>query len=237
MRLRDEARRALALVLLLAGCAHAGHPSQARSATLNVLALGDSYTIGEGVAPRDRWPSALVALLSERGFEVAPPVVVAKTGWTTDELAAAIPKQLPSPGTYSLVTLSIGVNNQYRGRDLEEYRGQFVSLLRQAVEFAGSDASRVLVLSIPDWGVTPFAKDRDRARIAREIDRFNAVNREETERAGARYVDVTGISRRVAFDPAMVVDDGLHPSARAYADWARAALPQAEAALSRSAKP
>jgi len=217
-------RRALefALVLLLAGCAHAKPPATAR---VNYLALGDSYTIGEGVAAKDRWPVQLARLLGERGIAVADPAIIAKTGWTTDELAAAIPEQT---GTYALVTLLIGVNNQYRGRDLEEYRTQFVSLLERAVTFAAGDPKRVVVLSIPDWGVTPFAKDRDRARVAAEIDRFNAVNREETTRAGARWVDVTAISRS---DPQDVVDDGLHPSPRAYAAWAHAALPQAEAAL------
>jgi lysophospholipase L1-like esterase len=212
-------RRALevALVLLLAGCAHAKPPATAR---MSYLALGDSYTIGEGVAAKDRWPVQLARMLG-----IAEPTIIAKTGWTTDELAAAIPEQ---PGTFSLVSLLIGVNNQYRGRDLEEYRTQFVSLLGRAVGFAGGDAKHVVVLSIPDWGVTPFAKDRDRTKVAAEIDRFNAVNREETERAGARWVDVTAISRR---DPQDVVADGLHPSPRAYAAWAHAALPQAEAAL------
>lgn len=208
----------LALVLLVAGCAH--NKPAARGAPVSYLALGDSYTIGEGVAERDRWPVQLAAMLG-----IGEPTIIAKTGWTTDELAAAIPER---PGTFSLVTLLIGVNNQYRGRDLEEYRSQFVSLLGRAVGFAGGDPKRVIVLSIPDWGVTPFAKDRDRARVAAEIDRFNAVNREESLRAGARWVDVTTYSRRHSQD---VVGDGLHPSPRAYAAWARAALPQAEAAL------
>lgn len=208
----------LALVLLVAGCAHA--KPAARGAPVTYLALGDSYTIGEGVAERDRWPVQLAAMLG-----IAEPTIIAKTGWTTDELAAAIPER---PGTFSLVTLLIGVNNQYRGRDLEEYRTQFTALLARSIEFTGGDPKRVVVLSIPDWGVTPFAKDRDRARVAAEIDRFNAVNREESRRAGARWVDVTDYSRR---HPEEVVDDGLHPSPRAYAAWARAALPEAEAAL------
>ena len=212
-------RRALEIahVLLLAGCAHARPPATAR---MTYLALGDSYTIGEGVAARDRWPVQLARLLG-----IAEPVIIAKTGWTTDELAAAIPEQ---PETYALVTLLIGVNNQYRGRSLPEYREQLASLLQRAVSYAGGRADRVIVLSIPDWGVTPFAKERDRAQVSAEIDRFNAVNREETERTGARWVDVTAISRR---DPQDVAGDGLHPSPRAYAAWAHAALPQAEAAL------
>jgi len=195
------------------------------------LALGDSYTIGEGADPRDRWPSQLAARLRERGFDVASPTIIAKTGWTTDELQEGIAERQHQLGTYALVTLLIGVNNQYRGRETDEYRHQFVSLLDQAIGFAGGDGHRVIVLSIPDWGVTPYAEHRDRARIASEIDRFNAVNREEAQNAGARYVDVTAISRTHGSDPAYLMRDGLHPSGRAYAEWADAALPEAEAAL------
>lgn len=197
---------------------------------MSFLALGDSYTIGEGALPEERWPNQLAAKLRERGDPVSEPTIIAKTGWTTDELAKGIAEKQPRPG-YSLVTLLIGVNNQYRGRDLEEYRRQFAGLLGQAVGFAGADARRVVVVSIPDWGVTAFAKDRDHAKIASEIDRFNEVNREEARRAGARYVDVTGISRTHGADSAFLMKDGLHPSGRAYAEWVDAMLPEAEAAL------
>lgn len=197
---------------------------------MRFLALGDSYTIGEGVDPAERWPVRLAGLLRERGIAIGEPEIIARTGWTTDELAAAIGEADPH-GPYALVTLLIGVNNQYRGRDAEEYRAQFTDLLRRAVGFAGGDARRVIVLSIPDWGVTPFAEGRDRARIAAEIDVYNAINREEAARAGARYVDVTAQTRAAGADPAFVVDDGLHPSGRSYAEWARLALPEAEQAL------
>lgn len=201
---------------------------------MRYLALGDSYTIGEGVAEAERWPVRLAALLRERGVDVDDPRIIARTGWTTDELSAAIDAADPR-GPYALVSLLIGVNNQYRGRDAEEYREQFAALLRRAIGFAGGEAARVIVVSIPDWGVTPFADGRDRARIATEIDVYNAINREEAQRAGARYVDITPASRAAGADPAFLVSDGLHPSGRAYAEWARLALPAALEALGQPA--
>jgi lysophospholipase L1-like esterase len=194
------------------------------------LALGDSYTIGESVSEPDRWPVQLAARLVERGVNVGSPLIIAQTGWTTDELAAAIAERKPR-GTFELVTLLIGVNNQYRGRGLDEYRQEFRLLLEQAIRFAGGRAGRVIVASIPDWGVTPFAEGRDRSRIAAEIDRFNAVNREAAGNAGARYVDVTAISRLVPLEPDLVADDGLHPSGTMYRRWTERILPEALDAL------
>jgi lysophospholipase L1-like esterase len=196
------------------------------AAEVRILALGDSYTIGEAVAAGERWPVRLAALLRARGIAVAEPDIVARTGWTTDELSAGIDAAQPR-GPYDIVTLLLGVNNQYRGRPATEYREQFSALLARAVGFAGSKADHVVILSIPDWGVTPFAAGRDRARIARDIDEFNAIAREEASRVGARYVDVTGISRRAASEPALVAHDGLHPSAPMYEEWARAVFPVA----------
>ncbi len=197
---------------------------------MRFLALGDSYTIGESVAPSERWPAQLAALLRGRGVAIGDPEIVARTGWTTDELAAGIERANPR-GPYQLVSLLIGVNNQYRGRELEEYREQFEELLADAVRLAGGEPRRVLVLSIPDWSATPYAEGRDREQIAREIDLFNAVNRGETERVGARYVEVTARSRDAAFDPGLVAPDNLHYSGRLYDAWAAAALPEALAAL------
>ncbi len=193
---------------------------------VSFLALGDSYTIGEGIPEAGRWPVRLAEMLGERGIAVEAPRIIARTGWTTDELDAAIDEAAPT-GPYGLVSLLIGVNNQYRGRPADEYREQFAALLARAIGFAGGDAGRVLVLSIPDWGVTPFAADRDRAAIAREIDGFNAIARDEAERAGARFVDITPASRAAAARPGMLADDGLHPSGAAYEEWARIALPVA----------
>jgi lysophospholipase L1-like esterase len=164
---------------------------------------------------------------------VADPEIVARTGWTTDELSDAIDAARPR-GPYDLVSLLIGVNNQYRGRSAADYRGQFRALLTRGVRFAGDRAARVVVLSIPDWGVTPFAANGDPARIGREIDEFNAVNRDEAQRRGSQYVDVTLISRRAAREPNLLAGDGLHPSALMYEEWARAVLPVAASALNGS---
>jgi len=192
--------------------------------SLTFLALGDSYTIGESVDPALGWPVQLAAALREQGVPMRDPLVVARTGWTTDELAAAMDTAALG-GPHDLVTLLIGVNNQYRGRGVGEYRSQFLDLLGRAVTLAGGEAGRVLVLSIPDWGATPFAEGRDRGRIAREIDAFNEVNREEAERAAAAYVDVTPISRDATETSSLVAGDGLHPSGEMYARWVGAALP------------
>jgi lysophospholipase L1-like esterase len=201
------------------------------------LALGDSYTIGESVGMADRWPVRLAGLLRERGVAVADPEIVARTGWTVRELSQGIDAVAPH-GPYGLVTLLIGVNDQYRGGGPEAYRADFVAMLRRAVGFAGGHAERVVVLSIPDWSVTPFAAEsgRDRGKIAAEIDRFNAINREETARAGARYVDVTPVSRKAATEGSLIAADGLHPSGAMYAEWVRLALPAAEAALGTAAR-
>jgi len=195
-----------AVMLLTFGCASSETHTR-------YLALGDSYTIGESVAESDRYPVQLAHAL-----KMSDPLIIAKTGWTTDELNAAIDKADPH-GPYDLVTLLIGVNNQYRGRGADEYRTQFTALLQRAIGFAGGKTRNVVVISIPDWGVTPFAKDRDRAKIGREIDQFNAINREETLRAGARYVDITPESRKGATDATLVAGDGLHPSGKMYSEW------------------
>lgn len=193
---------------------------------MRYLALGDSYTIGENVTEAERWPNQLAAQLREQGIVLADPEIIAVTGWTTDELDMGIKAANPQ-GPYELVSLLIGVNNQYRGRDQVEYRQQFADLLQQAIGFAGDEPERVVVLSIPDWGVTPYANGRDTAQIAAEIDAFNAINREEAAKAGTQYVDVTAVSREAAQDPSLVADDGLHPSGKMYAAWVELVLPVA----------
>lgn len=195
------------------------------------LALGDSYTIGEGVAPAERWPAQLAALLTRHGIRFAPPEIVARTGWTTGDLAAALDRE-PPRGPFALVSLQIGVNDQFQGGQADaDYRGRFRRLLGHAVGWAGGEPGRVLVLSIPDWGVTPFGAGRAGAEVGAEIDRFNAVNREETARAGARWVDITPESRQAAADRSLFAADGLHPSAKQYAAWAGLAFDPAQAAL------
>ena len=190
------------------------------------LALGDSYTIGESVMPAERWPVQLARMLQKEGVGLDEPQIIATTGWTTDELSAAIDRAPPRV-PFDLVSLLIGVNNQYRGRALAEYRSQFADLLKRAIGLAGSQPGRVLVLSIPDWGVTPFARGRDRAAIGRAIDEFNAINAKAAQGAGARYVDVTPVSRQAVVDAALIAGDGLHPSGKMYTEWARLALPAA----------
>ena len=191
---------------------------------IRYLALGDSYTIGESVDESERWSNQLADLIKTNADRDVDIKIIARTGWTTDELWQGIQADVVNP-PYDLVSLLIGVNNQYRGRDIEEYREQFVFLLNKSIEYAGGDANRVIVLSIPDWGVTPFASGRDAAQIANEIDQFNTVNREETEVAGAHYVDVTPVSREAVNDLSLIADDGLHPSGKMYAAWAEKVLP------------
>lgn len=203
-------------------------PAAAREA--RVLALGDSYTIGEGEAPDARWPVQLVARLRAAGLAVRDPEVIARTGWTTDELDRAIDAAAPQ-GPFDLVTLLVGVNDQFRGRPLEETRARFRALLARAAAFAGGEPSRVLVLSVPDWGVTPFGRGDARGpeRIARELDALNAMEQAEAAQAGVRWLDVTGFTRAA---PGELAPDGLHPSRAMYARWADAVLPLARSALS-----
>lgn len=198
------------------------------------LALGDSYTIGEGVDESGRWPVQLARALRSDGIPMADPRIIARTGWTTDELDAAIDAVHPL-AEYDLVSLLIGVNNQYRDRSVGEYREQFAGLLERAVGFAGWRAGRVLVLSIPDWGITPFATGdvRGAARIGAAIDAYNAAARELCGRRGIAFVDITPVSRERGAEPVMLVDDGLHPSAAMYSEWTRRALPFARDLVQR----
>ncbi|HEX6271123.1 MAG TPA: SGNH/GDSL hydrolase family protein [Anaerolineales bacterium] len=197
--------------------------------TIRYLALGDSYTIGESVADHERWPNQLANLLEEVDIQ-AEVTIIARTGWTTDELWQGIQaKEIEPP--YDLVSLLIGVNNQYRGYDIDEYREQFIFLLNKSIEYAGGNPSRIIVLSIPDWGVTPFAAGRGRKQIAKEINRFNAVNRDESKKAGARYVDIAPGSREATNDISLIAPDGLHPSGKMYSEWARLAYSEALKAL------
>lgn len=204
--------------------------SWAPARPVRFLALGDSYTIGEGAAAGSRWPDQLVARLHEAGVAIEAAEIIATTGWTTDELLVGIEAAGPAP-PYALVSLLIGVNNQYRGRSPENYGEEFAGLLDKAVDLAGGEARRVIVLSIPDWGFTPFAVERgtDSLAVATAIDRFNKINREQAAGRGAHWVDVTMLSREGA--RSMLVEDGLHPSAAQYALWVDRVLPVATAIL------
>jgi len=201
------------------------------------LALGDSYTIGEGVPEAGRWPVQLAGLLRERGVAIDPPRIIATTGWTTDELDAGIDAANaadPIPTDHALVSLLIGVNNQYRGRSLAEYEVQLAALLERAIDFAGGEPERVIVLAIPDWGVTPFAiqSGRDRAHIAAQLNAFNLAAQRMAEARGACFVDTAPVTRERGAEVAMLADDGLHPSAALYALWAAQSLTPAIHAVS-----
>lgn len=186
---------------------------------MRILALGDSYTIGEGVGERDRWPSLLAERLAAGGAPVEELRIIAATGWTTDELRSAIDASGIESG-WDLVTLLVGVNDQYRGRAIDEFMDGYRGLLDLATSLA-EKGGRTVAISIPDWGVTPFAveKDRDPSRVAIEIDAYNEAARRECERRGIPFVEVTEISRRAASDRALLVSDGLHPSRAMYESW------------------
>jgi len=183
-----------------------------------LLCLGDSYTIGESVLPAENFPNQTIRLLRRDGYAFADPEIIAKTGWTTDELQEAIDKHF-FKGSYDFVTLLIGVNNQYRGRTVENYKSEFESLLKQAIEFANGNAEHVIVLSIPDWGVTPFAKDLDTKQIAIGIDNYNAANKAIADNDKVSYIDITPATRQAAIDRSLIAGDGLHPSAKEYTKW------------------
>ncbi len=196
----------------------------ADKAPIRFLALGDSYTIGEHVDPSERWPVQTAQLLRDAHFSVDDPVIIARTGWTTAELQRGIAQNAPS-GLFDVVALLIGVNNQYRRMDKESYRREFIELLKQAIQFAGDKPNYVIVLSIPDWSVTPFAEGQNRKEISQQIDAFNAINREETAALHSHYVDITPISRTAKKNPDLIAEDGLHPSGRMYAQWAARVSP------------
>jgi lysophospholipase L1-like esterase len=172
-------------------------------------------------------------LLRARDIQIEDPLIVARTAWTTDELSDALDGDRPL-GPYDVVSLLIGVNDQYRSRPVRSFADGFQVLLKRAIGFAGRRPSRVIAISIPDWGATPFAEGRDRALISREVEAYNARGEQLSTTAGVRWADITGITRRMQSEPALVVSDGLHPSSEMYRLWAELLLPHATAALSRA---
>ena len=190
------------------------------SGTKKYLAMGDSYTIGVSVNEADRYPVQTVALLKAQGVTIADAEIIATNGWTTGDLIYAV-KEKPVSDDYDAVSLLIGVNNQYQGRQLEEYRQQFTVLLQRSIQLAHGRPDHVFVLSIPDYSVTPFASFSDRQKIAAEIDTFNAANKMIAADFKVHYLYITDESRKAAGDPSLVAQDGLHFSGKAYAVWAR----------------
>jgi lysophospholipase L1-like esterase len=183
------------------------------------LALGDSYTIGEGVALNRSFPYQVVELLRKKEFNFNAPEIIAKTGWTTDELLDAINKSTLL-SKYDFVTLLIGVNNQYRGRDVVQYKEQLEEILKKAIEFANGKKEHVIIVSIPDYSVTPYSRSMDVEKISKEIDVFNGINKALSIQYKLQYVDITMCSREAKDDPSFLAEDGLHPSEKEYTKWA-----------------
>ena len=201
--------------------------------TLSYLALGDSYTIGEGVDARGGWPMQLADALRQLRIPLQEPRIIATTGWTTDELAHAMDEAALEDRSQDLVSLQIGVNDQYRHRALPEFATGFDTLFHRAELLSKRGAAGLMVLSIPDWGVTPFAakEGREASQVAHELDAYNNHIHTMCEAHGAAFVDVTSVSRGPGTEAGMLVDDDLHPSATQYAEWTRLALPAARRSL------
>lgn len=179
------------------------------------LALGDSYTIGESVQESERWPVQLAKELNDIGYQLEQPKIIARTGWRTDELKAAV-NDANLLSDYDLVGLLIGVNNQYQGKTVESYQPEFEELLRKAIELAGGDKSKVFVVSIPDYGFTPFGESK-KTKISKELDDYNSVNRSISKALGVQYFYITDISR--SGKNGLVAKDNLHPSGEQYRLW------------------
>ncbi len=192
---------------------------------IKFLALGDSYTIGESVTVDQRWPMQLIDSLSKRGLEYEAHKIIATTGWRTDNLKHAIRDAKLKP-EYTLVSLLIGVNNYYQGKSADSYAPEFEDLLQTAITLAGGIKSRVFVVSIPDYGYTPFGKN-NQGTITKGIDAFNAINESITKKSGVKYYNITDISRKGLDEPDLVAFDGLHPSGKMYAEWVKRILSDA----------
>ena len=217
---KNHVRRRVFLILLCVSYFHFSYSQEMSDKTNSYLALGDSYTIGESVPGNQNFPSQAIELLRKNGHSFNDAMIIAKTGWTTDELQEGISNAALN-GQYDFVSLLIGVNNQYRGKSLEEYANEFDELLKKAIGFAGNKATHVIVLSIPDWGVTPYAAERNRQKIASDIDAFNQVNKAIADRYKVNYIDITPGTREAATDLSLLTEDELHPSGKEYKRWAQ----------------
>lgn len=195
--------------------------SVAASNAKTYLALGDSYTIGQSVDSSQRYPAQTAAILKRRGYNISSIDYIATTGWKTVNLQWAI-EDLRTAKTYDVVTLLIGVNDQYLKRDTTDYRAHFTNLLQKAIRFAGNNNRHVFVLSIPDYSVTPFGAEVKGVNISGQIDEFNAINKSVSQLFKVNYTNVTGISRYDAIDSTTLAWDDMHPSGKQYAQWASA---------------
>ncbi len=194
------------------------------------LALGDSYTIGQNVQPTERFPYLLASALRQQNISISDPQYIATTGWTTANLQNAIASTDP-PSNFDLVTLLIGVNDQYQHRDTADYRSRFTQLLNKSVTLAGNHKEKVFVLSIPDYSATPFVEAGDKARVSREIGWFNAINKQVTLQMNIAYIDITPLTREAANDPSLLTNDHLHYSAKEHQQWTNLILPYAKMIL------
>lgn len=183
------------------------------------IALGDSYSIGESVLLYQSFPYQVVQMLRKKGISFSAPEIIAKTGWTTDELSAGI-SDCVLLSYYNYVTLLIGVNNQYRGRSVEEYKEEFEGLLKQAIQLVDGKKERVIVLSIPDYSVTPFADSMNQEKVVKEIELYNSVSKAVSLQYKVNYIDITPDTRKALNDPSLLAPDQLHPSGKAYKKWA-----------------
>ena len=223
-----------------AGCTQAAKTAQVNTRpqltnmtdSITYLALGDSYTIGESVPLAQSYPYQLAMGLNKSGLKVSDPQIIAVTGWTTDDLIAAIDQSGIANAKFNLVTLLIGVNDQYQQLSQDNYRTKFIQVLTTAIKFAGGDKTRVFAISIPDWGVTPFAGGKEK-EIGPIIDQFNAINKTESLKASVHYVNITDISKLAATDLSLVAADGLHPSGKMYSEWVKRLQPVVIARLKK----
>ncbi|HVG14647.1 MAG TPA: SGNH/GDSL hydrolase family protein [Chitinophagaceae bacterium] len=198
-------------------------PAQPLPKKLQYLALGDSYTIGQSVGEKERFPFFVSSMLRDLQVAINDPKYIARTGWSTIALQAAISAENP-PGTFDIVSLLIGVNDQYQGLDTAGYRIRFTQLLASAIQLAGNKKSNVFVLSIPDYSVTPYVAS-GKARVSSEIESFNSINKDITTRQGIVYVDITPSTREAGTDASLLADDGLHYSAKEHRRWAEKLAP------------
>src|SRR6185503_15442140 len=200
--------------------------------SLTYLALGDSYTVGEAEPQAQSYPYQLIDSLNSKGINVSRPNVIATPGWTTQDLINAIATSGINGKKFDFVTLLIGVNDQYQHLSIDSYKQNFTTVLNEAIQFAGGDTSKVFVISIPDWGVTPFANGQDSV-IYPEIMNFNAVNLSISKAAGVHYIDVTPVSRTALGDATMIAPDGLHFSGKMYAEWVKLLEPVVASTLKK----
>jgi lysophospholipase L1-like esterase len=209
--------------------------SCAQNNGISYLALGDSYTIGESVPEDERWPVILSNELSESGIEVNDPLIIAKTGWTTNELQEAIAEKNPKTD-YDLVSLLIGVNNQYRGYPIDQYKKEFKELLLQAVAFADGDSSKVFVVSIPNYGVTPFGIEKGEEKIRQELLVYDAIADSISSEMNIPFVNITPVSEKAKEDSTYIASDQLHPSGKQYKEWVDLILPEVKIVLKKTSQ-